>query len=145
VDTQAGQYRRGDQASHTRLEEQRKLKAELLRARLRGEVSQADYAQANADFADEIEGISEDLRAARSQRGTLDAFLRFSTFMLMDVAAAWQRADVEQKLRVQNFLFRGGIAYHQDQKFLNTANPTLHQQLRGLVHSESTVGVPDGI
>jgi hypothetical protein len=61
------------------------------------------------------------------------------------VAVAWQRADAEQRLRVQNFLFQGGIAYHQNQKFLNTTNPTLFQQLRGLAHCERVVGVPDGI
>lgn len=128
-----------------RLEEQRKLKAELLRAKLRGEVTQADYAQANADFDNEIEGITHELQALRSQRGTLDAFLRFTKLMLVDVAAAWQCAETEQKLRVQNFLFRPGISYHQNQKFLNTPNPTLFQQLRGLAHSERAVGVPDGI
>ena len=65
-------------------------------------------------------GITQELHAARSQRGTLDAFLRFAKLMLVDVAAAWQRADAEHRLRVQNFLFQGGIAYHQNQKFLNT-------------------------
>src|SRR5260370_14838872 len=128
-----------------RLEDQKKLNAELLRAKLRSEVNQADYAQANSDFDDEIEAITHEVYAARSQGGTLDAFLRFSKLMLVDVAAAWQRADVEQRLRVQNFLFRGGIAYHQHQKFLNTANPTLFQQLRKLTHSERVVVVPDGI
>ena len=90
--------------------------AELLRARLRGEVNQADYAQANADFDDDIDGITRELHAVRSQRGTLDAFLRFAKLMLVDVAAAWQRADAEQRLRVQNFLFQGGVAYHRNQK-----------------------------
>jgi hypothetical protein len=45
--------------------------------------------------------------------------------MLVDVATAWQRADAEQRLRVQNFLFQGGVAYHRNQKFLNTTNPSL--------------------
>lgn len=116
-----------------------------MRAKLRGEVTHADYAQANADFDDDIDGITQELHAVRSQRGTLDAFLRFAKLMLVDVAAAWQRADAEQRLRVQNFLFGTGIAYHQNQKFLNTTNPTLFQQLRGLTHSERGVGVPDGI
>jgi hypothetical protein len=142
--------RRGDTGAATReltarLEEQKTLKTELLRARLRGEVNQADYAQANADFDDEIDGITQELRAVRSQRGTLDAFLRFAKLMLVDIAAAWQRADAERRLRVQNFLFQGGIAYHQNQKFLNTTNPSLFQQLRGLAHCERVVGVPDGI
>ena len=142
--------RQGDSSITTkeltaRLEEYKKLKAELLRARLRGEVSQADYAQANADFDDEIQGIAQQLHALRSQPGTLDAFLGFSKLMLVDVATAWQRADAEQRLRVQNFLFRDGVAYHQEQKFLNTTNPTLFQQLRALTHPERAVGVPDGI
>ena len=128
-----------------RLEENKKLKAELLRARLRGDVSQADYAQANVAFDDEIEVVAQQLNALRSQRGTLDAFLRFSKLMLVDVSAAWERADAEQRHRVQNFLFRDGVSYHQDQKFLNTANPTLFQQLKSLSHPETVFGVPDGI
>jgi site-specific DNA recombinase len=128
-----------------RQEELKKLKAELLRARLRGEVSQADYAQANVDFDCEIEGVAQQIHALRSQSGTLDAFLSFSKLMLVDVAAAWQRADAEQRLRVQNFLFRDGVAYHQEQKFLNTINPTLFQQLKRLSNPERSVGVPDGI
>src|SRR5258708_21295272 len=80
------------------LDEQKMLKAELLRAKLRGEVSQLDYVQANADFDDEIEGIAQQIHALRSQRGTLDAFIRFSKLMLVDVSAAWQRADAEQRL-----------------------------------------------
>ena len=142
--------RQGDTSAATkeltaRLEEHRKLKAELLRARLRGEVNQADYVEANTDFDNKIVSITQELHAARSQRGTLDAFLRFSKLMLVDVAAAWKRADIEQRHRVQNFLFRNGIAYHQDDKFLNTANPTLFQQLRALMHPARAVGVPDGI
>lgn len=128
-----------------RLEEQKKLKAELLRARLRGDISQADYAQANVDFDDEMEIVTQQIHALRSQRGTLDAFLCFSKLMLVDVSAAWQRADAEQRIRVQNFLFRDGVAYHQDQKFLNTANPTLFQRLKSLTHPEIVVGVPGGI
>jgi len=78
-----------------RLEQQKRMKAELLRARLRGEVNQADYAEANREFDDEIESMTRDLQAIRSQHGTLDAFLRFSKLMLVDIAAAWQRANVD--------------------------------------------------
>ena|SRR5579863_2716649 len=119
--------------------------AELLRARLRGEVNQADYAEANREFDDEIESMTRDLQAIRSQHGTLEAFLRFSKLMLVDIAAAWQRANVEERISVQNFLFQGGIKYRENEKFLNTANPTLFQQLRRLADCETVVGVPDGI
>jgi hypothetical protein len=63
---------------NARLVEQKKRKAELLRARLRCEVSQLDNAQANADFDNDIESIAKQIHASRAQRGTLDAFIRFS-------------------------------------------------------------------
>jgi site-specific DNA recombinase len=126
----------------TRLEEQKTLKAELLRAKLRGEVSQVDYVQANFDFDNEIDAISQQLHPGDPPHPTLDSFLRFAKLMLVDIAAAWQHAGIEQRLGVQNFLFRDGIAYEKSQKFLNTANPTLFQQLRELAHCQELVGVP---
>jgi hypothetical protein len=129
----------------TSMEEQKMLKAELLRAKLRGEVSQADYFQANSEFDSEINALTQQLHPSDPQHGTLDAFLRFAKLMLVDIAAAWQQAEAEQRLRVQNFLFQGGIAYEKTRKFLNTTNPTLFQQLRDLAHCRNVVGVPDGI
>jgi len=142
--------RQGDASEATkrlsdRLAEQKRLKSELLRAKLRGEVNQSDYAAANADFDGEIETVTERLHALRSQRATLESFVRFSKLLLVDIAGAWQRANAEQKLGVQNFLFFGGIAYTQESKFLNTTNPVLFQQLAMISHPEVGVGVPDGI
>ena len=94
---------------------------------------------------DQIDAITKELTASHSQHGTLDAFLRFSKLMLVDIATAWQRADVEQRVRVQNFLFQDGISYEKNQRFLNTANATLFQQLRALAHCKGGFGVPDGI
>ena len=53
------------------------------------------------------------------------ALLRFARLMLVDIATAWQRAGMEQRVRVQNVLFQGGILYKKNEKFLNTPNPTL--------------------
>ena len=108
-------------------------------------MNQADYVQANSDFDNEIDAITQQLHVGQSQHGTLDAFVRFANLMLVDIAAAWQQAGIEQRLGVQNFLFQDGIAYEKSQKFLNTANPTLFQQLRDLAHCQVEVGVPDGI
>jgi hypothetical protein len=51
-----------------KLDEQKKLKSELLRAKLRGEVSQTDYEQANAEFSREIADIEKGLREIESDR-----------------------------------------------------------------------------
>ena len=122
-----------------------KLKTELLRAKLRGEVSQVDYALGNSEFDEEIANIKQQLETVRSRHRTLDAFLRFSKLMLVDIASAWRRAPIEQRVSVQNFLFHDGIAYTEETKFLNTAKPTLFQQLRELASFDGRIGVPDGI
>jgi hypothetical protein len=41
------------------------MKSNLLRAKLRGEVAQADHAQANNEFDREIEVLTERLEASR--------------------------------------------------------------------------------
>ena len=128
-----------------KLVEQEALKRELLLAKLRSELSRADYARANLEFDGEIARINQQMDAAQLQRGTLDRFLRFSKLMLTDIAAAWQKADVEQRVGVQNFLFHNGIAYNKANKFLNTDKPSLFQQLRSIVCCHNEVGVPDGI
>jgi hypothetical protein len=107
-------------------------------------VSQADYVGWNSDFDSEIDAITQQMNASHSQNGTLDSFLRFSKLMLVDISAACQRAEVEQRVSVQNFLFRDGIAYDGTRKFLNTANVTLFQQLSALTHRKTGFGVPDG-
>jgi hypothetical protein len=101
------------------------MKSELLRAKLRGEVCQADYAQANAEFDTEMAALDEQLQSARSNRLSLDAFLRFAQVMLIDVAGAWQRAGAEQKVRVQNLLFQSGLRYSQELRDFKHLNPCL--------------------
>src|SRR5262249_39177356 len=54
--------RQGDSEAYTkkltaRLDEQKRLKSELLKAKLRGEVSQSDYAEANLEFETEIRSL----------------------------------------------------------------------------------------
>ncbi len=128
-----------------KLDEQKALKGALLRAKLRGEVSQADYVQANSEFDFEIDEITQHLKTAQLQPANVKQFLRFSKLMLVDVALSWQQASAEQRVRVQNFLFQDGISYKESTKFLNTSKPTLFQQLRDLANCKVLNGVPDGI
>src|SRR5262244_1184587 len=77
------------------LEEQKKPKSEL-RAKLKGEVEQADYEQGNAELTREIAGLERGLREVDFAQATTDAFLRFAGLQLLDVQDAWQMATPEQ-------------------------------------------------
>jgi hypothetical protein len=41
----------------------------------------------------------------------------FSKELLVDISLAWSMADLDQKQRVQNALFPGGIKYHPEKEF----------------------------
>jgi hypothetical protein len=111
---QAWKKRQGDAEEITkkqsaRLAELKVLKSELLRAKLRGEVPQSDYAQLNAEVDLEAADIDAQLLSAAKNRVSPEAFVRFAKAMLLDIGEAWRRAGAEQKQRVQDFLFQSGF------------------------------------
>jgi hypothetical protein len=119
-------------------------KSELLRAKLRGEVSQPDYAQGNAELEREKNVLEEQLQAGRSQRLTLHAFQRFAKAMLLNLGEAWRRAEVEQKVWVQNFLFEGGLNYSQESGDFEHPNPCLFNAMEGFAGGNSWLASPTG-
>ena len=64
----------------------------MLRAKLKGEVEQADYEQANVEFTREVAGVGRELREIEPAQATTDAFLRFAGKQLLDVEGVWQMA-----------------------------------------------------
>src|SRR5215469_1332032 len=107
------------------LEDRKRLKSELLRAKLRGEVSQADYVQANAELDSEIVSLEQSLNATYTDDIEKEAFLRFGKAMLLDVATAWHIAEPEQEIGVQNLLFQTGLRYSQESGDFKHLNPCL--------------------
>ena len=146
---QAWTQRQGDvetttQKINSRLDHQKQLKSELLRAKLRGEVNQADYAQANAEFDTEIAALHEQLEITRSSRLNLEAFLRFTKVALLDVAGAWQWADAEQKVRVQNLLFGDGLRYSQESANFEHPNTCLFRTMEEMSSVNGWLASPTG-
>jgi site-specific DNA recombinase len=127
-----------------RLEEQKKLKAELLKAKLRGEVSQADYTEANAEYAAELAATEAELKSLSSNRTTMDAFVRFAELQLMDIAGAWQIAAPEQRQRVQNLLFQDGLHYSPQSGILNRSNSCLFTLLEQMTDKNGMLASPTG-
>lgn len=62
-------------------------------SKLRGEIDQSDYQQANTEFDTEISAIEEQLRSTPADRVSPDALVRFAKAALLDVTGAWQLAD----------------------------------------------------
>jgi hypothetical protein len=120
-----GDWERTSKRLTARLEDQKRLKGELLKAKLRGEISQADYDEANAAFSTEIAATTEQLQASSADGATMEAFIRFAELTLLDIAGTWQQASPENRQKVQNLLFEGGLHYSKEGGILNRSNTSL--------------------
>jgi site-specific DNA recombinase len=120
------------------LEEHKNLKRNLLKAKLREEISQADYEDANRQFTAEIVAIEERLQELDEGSSSVAAFLQFAELQLLDIGGAWQIAGPEQRQRVQTLLFRDGLDYSPRAGILNPANSNLFSALESL-HSGNSL------
>ena len=127
-----------------RLEDQKKLKRELLKALLLGKISDAQYGEANEEFSAEIAVIEQELQALSSKKGTQDAFVRFAELQLVDLANTWQMAAPDQRQRVQNLLFEGGLHYSQNSGILNRSKSSLFTMLETMTDEKGLLVSPMG-
>jgi site-specific DNA recombinase len=146
---QAWRKKQGDaeeiaKRQNARLAELKVLKSELLRAKLRGEVPQSDYAQLNAEFDLEAAEIDAELLSVAKNRVSPEAFVRFAKAMQLDIGEAWWHAGAEQKQRVQNFLFQGDLRYSQELRKFEHPNPCLFNTMEEMGHKDWWLASPTG-
>jgi hypothetical protein len=101
----------------------RQVKSELLRAKLRGQVSQSDYSEANAQFDAVIRALEEQTHANLSAKMSLDGFVRFAKLAQCNTAATaatWELAPAEQRLVFKIFFLKTVCATFRNRKSLNT-------------------------
>jgi hypothetical protein len=139
-----GDWERNSKRLAARLEEQKKLKAELLKAKLGGEISQADYEQANAEYSAEIAVTMEQLQVCSTDGATMEAFLRFAELSLVDIAGTLKMATPENRQKVQNLLFEGGLHHSQEEGILNRANTSLFSMLESIKGENQLLASPTG-
>jgi hypothetical protein len=119
------------------------LKSELLRAKLKGEVGQADYEQGNVEFTTEIAETERALREIDPLRPTADASLRFAELSLLDVGGAWLIATPAEQVRVRNLLFQDGLTYLPDSGISNTSNPSLYTLMEAMTAEKEGMVRPE--
>ena len=141
---QQGDAEKNSRKLTARLEECKKLKSELLRAKLRGEVSQDDYQQAKTEFASEIADLERQLREIGAASTSADAFIRFCELSLADMAGLWQRASDGQRRRVQTLLFKSTLAYSPITKSLNPGSSSLFRMLEQMNPKNLRLASPTG-
>ncbi len=113
----------------SQIESSRKMKDELLRAKLKGEVPQEDYVRGNAILAAEISGLETQLRETSSTQSRAEDFQRFAQLANTDLADLWQKAEPEQRIRVRQILFSDGLLLHPNSGLSNQNKSSLFSVL----------------
>jgi site-specific DNA recombinase len=132
----------------------RRLKADLLekresQAKLLAKYLNDDknimphFQQMNSRFEQEIAGLESQIAEVESEKATFEQLWEFSKSLLVDIATAWGKADVDQKQRVQNVLFPTGLKYHPQEGILNSNNDCLFNQLEDFVSGKMNMVRPE--
>ncbi len=87
------------------------------------------FEQMNRQFEEQIADIRAQIAELEMEKVTLAELMEFSKSLLVDIATAWERADVDQKQRVQNVLFPKGLKYDPGKGILNSDKDCLFNQL----------------
>lgn len=141
--------RTGDNAALVRklkldLQERRSLQEKLVTAYLNKEKGILSvFEQMNSRFEHEIASIESQIAEAAMQKATFEELLAFSKSLLVDIPTAWERADVDQKQRVQNILFPSGLKYHPEKGILNSENDCLFNQLEDFTSGKILMARPE--
>jgi hypothetical protein len=120
----------------SQLEAQKDRKNKLLTMRVDGEISREEHEEARTGTQTAIYEIEEKLRALESNRATAESFVHFAELKVTDMAKVWSIANSEQRERVQNLLFEGGLDYSPEKGFLNRSKSSLF-------HALETVNIQD--
>ena len=129
---------------NTELERVRAIKKKLLERYLEEKIAEDDYQQMNADYGRQIGNLERQLRELSSIGASTDAFVRFAEMHLSDMAALWQKANDDQRRRVQTTLFREGLRYFSETRSLNPDNNVLFSVLEKINPENLRLASPTG-
>ena len=127
-----------------RLKEREEVQEKLLEARLMGDKAiMPHFDRLNGKYEAEIAAIREQIAEADLAKATFADLLEFSKSMLVNIGQAWAKANVDQKQRVQNVLFPGGLKYHAQKGILNPDNDCLFSQLEAFLGGKMNMVRPE--
>jgi site-specific DNA recombinase len=146
--TRQEQAKQTSRALTIRLQEQRHLNSEAIKAKLKGELAEEDFSALKKNIAEEIALIEGQLSALESERSTMEELIAQTQRELIDLPAAWAKAGLSERRELCSMLFPDGLVWSHSMGFLNSQNTSIMQDLSDSlndVDDDVKFGVPDGI
>jgi len=135
-------------ALNIRLQEQKHLNSQAIKAKLKGELSAEDFADLKQNITEETARIENALTALESERSTMEELIAQTQRELIDLPAAWRKGGLRERRELCEMLFPDGLVWGHEWGFLNSKNTSIMQDLGASWLDENDdvkFGVPDGI
>jgi DNA invertase Pin-like site-specific DNA recombinase len=128
-----------------RLDEQTTLNQKAIKAKLLGELSEADFHIMKESITQETAQIQEQITALDAEQSSMEDLMAQTEREVINFSRSWGEAGTARKREIQSALFPEGVAWDSKLGYFCPANPTLIQFLTDILESLGVVGVPDGI
>jgi site-specific DNA recombinase len=115
---------------NTRLIEQHALNKQTIEARVKGKISDEDFATMKAAIAAEVAAIEQGLKRLEDERTGMQELIKNTEVRLSNLAKWWQEANLQDRVELQFSLWPDGLSWSHESMFLNTSNRSLYQQVR---------------
>jgi hypothetical protein len=135
--------RQDSRALTIRLQDQKRLNSQAIKAKLMGELAEEDFAALKQNISEETALIEKQLTALESERSTMEELVAQTEHELVDLAGAWKKAGLSQRRELCQMLFPDGLVWSQSWGFLNPKNRTIMQDLCDF-YEDTVSGVKDG-
>ena len=128
-----------------RLDDQTTLNQKAIKAKLLGELSEADFLVMKESITQETAQIQGQIAALDAEQSSMQELMAQTEKTVINFGASWREACTTRKREIQSALFPEGVAWDSKLGYFCPANPTLMQFLTDILESMGVVGVPDGI
>jgi DNA invertase Pin-like site-specific DNA recombinase len=128
-----------------RLANEKALNQKAVVAKLKEEISADDFDAFKKANAEEIFRIEAEISALDSERSTMEEMLKQAEVQAVDLVAAWEKGNVNQRQELAKAFFPEGLAFSHKKGFFEPANRVITEMLLRWLQDFRNVGVPDGI
>ena len=124
---------------------ERTLNQKAIMAKLNGTLSDADFDFIKTSITEKISGIEAQIKALDCERSTMDDLLQQTQNEAVDLVAAWQKGNINQRQELATAFFPEGLVFSHEREFFEPANVVINQMVWRFVTDETDFGVPGGI
>ena len=118
---------------HLCLSEQVALNKRTIEARVKGLISDEDFATMKKAIADEVEHIEHAIQRLDDERAGVRELAKLKEYQLKNLCETWRKSDLNQRVELQFALFPNDLHWEKNNGFLNKTNPQLFQSYKELL------------